>query len=176
MKNVRTILLTGVLTMGVFSTVIYSSCSKKSKCDGIQCKNGGTCNDGVCKCPLGYEGANCEIASATKFIGSFSATDNCPLVDSSRGSLHYSMTISAGSSATQLYVLNLGNSSLPPSDYLTATMTSKNELKIDPKTLSDNRTYSGTIKYVSEGKMSASFQVSENGNTIEACSSTITKQ
>lgn len=175
MKKVRTILLTGVLTMGIFSTVIYSSCSKKDKCDGIVCKNGGSCDDGVCKCPLGYEGANCETASATKFIGTFHVTDNCPLVDSSHGSLNYSMTISAGPSATQLYVLNLGNSSLPPSDYLTATMTSSNELTIEAKTLSDNRTYSGTIKYLSEGKLSASFQVSLNGNTIEACSSTITK-
>lgn len=175
MKKVRTVLLTGVLTMGVFSTVIYSSCSKKDKCHDIVCKNGGSCNDGVCKCPLGYEGANCETASNAKFIGTFSAADNCPLVDSSRGSLHYSMTISAGSNATELYVLNLGNAGLPPSDYLTATMTSAKELKIEPKTLSDNRTYSGTIKYSSVGKLSASFQVSENGNTIEACSSTITK-
>lgn len=175
MKNVRTILLTGVLTMGVFSTVIYSSCSKKDKCDDIVCKNGGTCNDGVCKCPLGFEGPNCETASNAKFIGTFSAKDNCPLVDSSRSGLNYQMTISAGSSATELYVLNLGNAGLPPSDYLTATMTNKNELKIDAKTLSDNRTYSGTIKFVSEGKLSASFQVAENGNTVEACSSTITK-
>ncbi|HET8574265.1 MAG TPA: calcium-binding EGF-like domain-containing protein [Edaphocola sp.] len=175
MKKVRTILLTGVLTMGVFSTVIYSSCSKKDKCDGIVCKNGGSCDDGACKCPLGYEGANCETASANKFIGLFATKDNCPLVDSSRGSLNYSVTINAGPSATQLYVLNMGNPGLPPSDYLTATMTSKDELTIQPKTLSDNRTYSGTIKYVSAGKLTASFQVSENGNTIEACSSTMTK-
>lgn len=175
MKKAKTILLSGILTMGVFSMVAYTSCSKSDKCDSIVCKNGGTCSDGVCKCPLGFEGANCETDSKSKFIGSFSATDNCPVPDSSRTSLNYSMTITSGSTATQVYVINLADASSNPADALTANLTSSKELTIEPKTLPNGRTYSGTIQYISAGKLSASFQVKENGQIVEACNTNMTK-
>ena len=175
MKNLRTILLTGVLTMGVFSTVIYSSCSKKDKCEGIQCKNGGTCNDGVCKCPLGYEGANCETASKSKFLGSFTAHDNCPVPDTSRTNTNYSVTITTGPTATQVYIINLGASSTNPADALTGNLISKNQIEIEPRVLSNNRTYSGTITYTSAGKLSVNFQAKESGAIVEACASTLSK-
>jgi len=176
MKKVRTILLTGVLTMGVFSTVIYSSCSKKDKCDDIECKNGGSCNDGVCKCPLGYEGVNCETASKSKFLGSFNAKDNCPVANPARAYTDYSITITSGATATEVYVINLGDASPNPSDALTGTLVSKNQIEIAPKTLSNNLTYSGTITYTTAGKLSASFQVKDNGTIVEACTTTMTKQ
>lgn len=174
MKKVKTILLSGVLTLGVFSMVAYTSCSKKDKCESITCKNGGTCNDGVCKCPVGFEGVNCETASNKKFIGQFNAKDNCPVSGSTS---NYVLTINpANNSATELYVLNLGNPGLPPSDYLTAKMTSSKELEIEPKTLTDGRIYSGTIKFVSTGKLSATFQIKDaNDNIIDACNSSLTK-
>jgi EGF-like domain len=38
---------------------VLSSC-KKDACDGISCKNGGTCENGECLCPTGYTGADCS--------------------------------------------------------------------------------------------------------------------
>lgn len=32
-----------------------------NECRGIDCANGGTCNDGECDCLKGYEGENCEV-------------------------------------------------------------------------------------------------------------------
>lgn len=40
-----------------------SRCKPDNPCDLITCQNGGTCNNGRCKCPEGYEGEFCEIIS-----------------------------------------------------------------------------------------------------------------
>lgn len=39
-------------------SIFFSSCDP---CDEVQCYNGGFCDEGVCNCPAGYSGANCEI-------------------------------------------------------------------------------------------------------------------
>lgn len=41
--------------------VLLSSC-KRNACEGISCQNGGTCQNGDCKCPDGYTGRFCELA------------------------------------------------------------------------------------------------------------------
>lgn len=38
-------------------TFLMASCA----CSGIDCENGGTCNDGKCDCLKGYYGDNCEL-------------------------------------------------------------------------------------------------------------------
>ena len=32
-------------------------------CSNVTCQNGGTCTDGVCSCPTGYDGTNCELVT-----------------------------------------------------------------------------------------------------------------
>jgi hypothetical protein len=55
----RSILLSALLTIGVFGAVTYSSCVL-DKCSSVTCQNGGSCKDGNCICPSGYTGSNCE--------------------------------------------------------------------------------------------------------------------
>ncbi len=43
----------------------------------LNCLNGGTFSSGTCACAAGYEGDSCQTVSRNKFIGNFSATDNC---------------------------------------------------------------------------------------------------
>lgn len=47
----------GILSMG--------SCSSLEGdidlCENITCENGGTCDEGICDCPDGFSGTNCEI-------------------------------------------------------------------------------------------------------------------
>lgn len=51
-----------VIAIMIFTAVTYTSCTK-DKCKDVTCQNGGTCTDGVCSCPSGFEGTNCETAS-----------------------------------------------------------------------------------------------------------------
>ncbi len=50
---------------------------KKNPCKGVNCENGGFCNDGSCLCPAGYEGNDCSVFSSKKFIAQYLITDYC---------------------------------------------------------------------------------------------------
>jgi hypothetical protein len=62
MKQLKTFLLTSILTIGAFSAIIITSCHK-DRCAGVVCYNGGACSVGRCGCPTGYSGARCEFSS-----------------------------------------------------------------------------------------------------------------
>lgn len=55
---------------GIAATVTYSSCTNDS-CKTLMCRNGGTCADEACRCPDGFEGAQCEVLSNQKFRGKY---------------------------------------------------------------------------------------------------------
>jgi hypothetical protein len=77
MKLWKHTLITAVAFFGITSTVLYTSCEKDS-CIDLKCKNGGSCADGFCRCPTGYEGSECQIKAATKFVGRFIGNYTCP--------------------------------------------------------------------------------------------------
>ncbi len=56
-------------------TVLAISCSQP--CDDIVCQNGGTCLEGTCLCPDGYEGTLCESEVREKYLGAWSADLRC---------------------------------------------------------------------------------------------------
>ncbi len=74
MKSFRLIALSALMTVGTFSTVVYTSCTKDA-CKGVTCQNGGTCDGGTCVCPTGYEGSSCETASREKILKTWTASD-----------------------------------------------------------------------------------------------------
>jgi EGF-like domain len=57
-----------LLLVGLFVTIVTSSCTK-NPCDDIVCLNNGTCREGACACPSGFEGPFCENKANDKFIG-----------------------------------------------------------------------------------------------------------
>jgi hypothetical protein len=103
MKNLKSILLASFLTIGAFSTTIFTSCDPDA-CKDVVCQNGGTCTDGLCACPTGYEGTNCETLSRTKFLGVFTGAETCTV-----GSDNYSITCTANSDDTKFKIQNLYN-------------------------------------------------------------------
>lgn len=84
MKLWKHSLITAIAFFGITATVFYTSCEKDG-CLDLKCKNGGSCADGYCRCPTGFEGTECETKSATKFLGKFYGNYTCvgqsPLTD-----------------------------------------------------------------------------------------------
>jgi hypothetical protein len=47
------------------------------KCKNIVCFNGGTCVDGICSCPQGYDSTNCSRTWNSRYTGTYDAFDEC---------------------------------------------------------------------------------------------------
>lgn len=102
MKSIKNIALSAMLTIGAFSAVTYTACTK-DECEDVVCNNGGTCVSGNCSCPSGYEGNQCETRSNTKFAGNYDAEETC-------SPDNYQVTIAASASdPTKVTISNLGS-------------------------------------------------------------------
>ncbi len=56
-----------------------TSCNEGS-CENITCLNGGTCRNGRCQCPVGFEGPRCETKWTDRWIGNYTVDDRCRVV------------------------------------------------------------------------------------------------
>lgn len=72
----KSTLFTVAAFLGITSTVLYTSCEKDS-CTDLRCKNGGSCAEGFCRCTTGFEGAECEIKTAARFLGTYYGYTHC---------------------------------------------------------------------------------------------------
>lgn len=58
------------LFLGILVTLIYTSC-EKNVCNGVSCQHGGSCANGLCTCPEGYEGAQCQTLATDRYVGTY---------------------------------------------------------------------------------------------------------
>lgn len=70
MKKTMAMILTTVITAGLFSAVLFTACTKSSPnpCSGVACYNGGACVNGTCSCTTGWTGTNCQTAVNTSIV------------------------------------------------------------------------------------------------------------
>jgi len=76
MKFWKITILTSLLFAAAVTAIVYSSCTKDA-CDNVNCLNGGSCGNGICNCPTGYEGAECQILSVSRFVGIYAGDISC---------------------------------------------------------------------------------------------------
>ena len=102
MKRVHWIFATSFVVVLFFGSMFFFSC-QKNLCKGVACQNGGTCADGTCSCPPGYEGKYCENLKANIFAGVYPGTQSCSMVCSPT----YTLTITSSATMGEVILSNM---------------------------------------------------------------------
>lgn len=110
MKALRGILVTVILSIGVFFAISHTACNK-DRCNNVACLNGGVCDGGNCTCAAGYEGVRCENASRDKFIHHFNGGDSCGVGGINQYPIIFLKTVTNKAQMTMTNILNNENDS-----------------------------------------------------------------
>ena len=102
--RIKTIMLSALGAITVFTAVTISSC-KEDKCKAIVCAFGGVCTDGICLCPSGYEGPQCETITRTRYLGPWIVTEDGTLTDAAQ----YTVSVEKGVNINELRIKNFHN-------------------------------------------------------------------
>lgn len=71
MRPIKHILLGIIAMAGIFFAVSFSACKGRDFCESKLCKNYGKCQSGICHCPTGVYGVNCEQEYRSKYAGEY---------------------------------------------------------------------------------------------------------
>lgn len=108
---------------------------KKNPCDDINCKNGGTCKDGICECQAPFSGADCDTWQGQKFLGTYTVSYSC-------SSTPLNTVIEAlPSDAKHLTIRNLGDYACPDGDYLVTAKIANDSLIIEKQSTCATKPY-----------------------------------
>lgn len=58
----------------IFAALVLLGFTSCDPCNKITCYNAGTCEDGICECSNGYEGEQCNVITANKYVGTWYGT------------------------------------------------------------------------------------------------------
>ena len=131
----------------ILSTIILVSCSKKdstfngtkiTSCDNITCYNGGSCLDGVCHCPNGFEGDFCLSKWNENYTGNYDANDQCSIGN------NYSVTITQNPSLASGISINNISKFCTNVNLIATINPDKTTINIDPQRFCDSLYISGT--------------------------------
>ena len=167
MKLMQRIALAAILTLSVFGTVLYTSCSK-DPCKGVTCNNGGTCNSGNCTCVTGYFGSSCDSIYRNTYANTYKGNG----VDNGTPPATYTgwymvFTAPASVGVTQMNLVLQDNTTAPVVSLpiTLTTIASSSSIFTITSTVASGYTYTGTGT-VSNGV--ASLVLNETNNTTTA--------
>lgn len=153
MKNLKSILVASFLTVGAFTGTLFTACNPDA-CKDVVCANGGTCTDGTCNCPSGYEGTLCDVQSLSKFLGSNNTNASYSFADNGGttcGNYTGSFTMArSNADTTRLILTNFGGFGTTTSVYATVngnaiTIPSQAISGATSNTVSGNGTYNNGV-------------------------------
>lgn len=102
--RLKSVILSAVGVIAVFSTITVTSCND-DPCNAIVCSYGGTCAEGDCICPSGYEGTHCEVVTREKYRGVWTVFENGTVTNPAQ----YEITFVNGTGATEMTISNFYN-------------------------------------------------------------------
>lgn len=76
MNKWKSTLATMLGFFAIAGAVSFSSC-EQDPCLDLLCQNSAACINGHCQCATGYEGAECDITAASRFVGSYEGMVRC---------------------------------------------------------------------------------------------------
>jgi hypothetical protein len=76
MKFWKLSLVTTIIFAAFIVIFLYTAC-ERNVCDNVTCFNGGSCNVGTCRCPLGWEDPQCQTKSVARYLGSYGGYTTC---------------------------------------------------------------------------------------------------
>lgn len=65
------------LVCSAFAFILFHASCERNVCNNVTCFNGGSCNMGICNCPLGYEDPQCQRKSVDRYLGVYSGYTKC---------------------------------------------------------------------------------------------------
>ncbi|MCS6917901.1 MAG: calcium-binding EGF-like domain-containing protein [Chitinophagales bacterium] len=167
MKKVAFFGITALTVLGFSTLMLFNAC-ESDPCKDVVCLNGGTCEDGTCDCAPGYEGDDCGVRSADKYVGTWSAVEVC-----TSGNYAYVATIGASSTeANKILITNFGG--FGASVVVVGTV-DVNSLTI-PGQAFGNVSVSGNGTLSADGLTINISYTANDGTTSDVCSATYTKQ
>ena len=171
MKSVLKKLNILVLFIGMLGMVTFmTSCEEEDPCETVTCENGGTCIDGTCDCPDGYEGDDCSLEWVTKFLGTNMATQDTCYGDNGNFSVEYNMSITKVST-NEVSTTNLG--AFGGTNVVTMNVVSSNDLSINYTDVL-GRVFSGNGS-ISDDVITIDYVVEYSDQTRDTCIAIITK-
>ncbi len=103
MKNsLKTIFLSALSLMAIFTGV--TGCNE-DKCKTIVCAYNGVCEEGVCSCPTGYEGPQCEKIMRDKFEGIYQVMEK----GTTSQTAQYAVSVEKGEEIIDVKIKNFRN-------------------------------------------------------------------
>jgi len=178
MKKIKNILVASILTMSAFTATIMTSCNPDA-CKDVICSNGGTCTDGSCSCPSGYEGASCETLSSAKFLNASSANSSWLTGVNADGcyAAGYTMTISQSGTPKNLLISNFAGYGSTSTITVAVTGTSFTQVGTTTAGAVTISNVSGSIDTtLNPDKISFGYTAASTGIPAITCSSSALKQ
>ena len=93
--------------LSIIAVILLFTFGCSDPCKETVCENGGTCIDGTCNCPAGYQGDSCNHETRSFYYGTYNVHDVCTVT----GVSDYTVNISeVPDQLTKVYIANFANS------------------------------------------------------------------
>lgn len=76
MNRLKTALLSATLFTLLAGAALMQGCVADA-CLDLKCQNGGSCAENYCRCPTGFEGAECEFRTVDRLLGTYVGFTTC---------------------------------------------------------------------------------------------------